>query len=181
MRELLMWTCSRGTVSSIRLCGLIFGEQPNTWSQYFKEKYVPNHTDVDTYFASLERKNESGMLPRFLPRQMLRLIHICARMRIRHVGPRRMRTNAKELLIQHSPHKRTSKRYAGYLLASRTGLVSQKIVGSGEVYVQISMIANSDVDISIFCTYRFISIINYKISIFFKLIFYILSEKREAP
>ncbi len=35
-----------------------------------------------------------------------------------------------------------SKRSAGYSLAARMGLVFQKIVGSGEVYVHISMIAN---------------------------------------
>ncbi len=53
-----------------------------------------------------------------------------------------MQTNVKKLLVQHSPHKRTRKRSAGYSLAVRVGLVSQKIVDSGEVYVHISMIAN---------------------------------------
>ncbi len=63
-----------------------------------------------------------------------------------------MRTNAKNLLVQRSLHKRTSKRSAGYLLAGWMGLVTHPIHTarheddvehkSGEVYVQISMIAN---------------------------------------
>ncbi len=40
-------------------------------------------------------------------------------MRTRHAGPWQMPTNAKKLLVQHSPHKRMSKRSAGYLLAVR--------------------------------------------------------------
>ncbi len=59
-----------------------------------------------------------------------------------HAGLSQMRTNAKKLLVQRSPHKRMSKRSAGYSLAARMGLVSQKIVGNGEGYVHISMIAN---------------------------------------
>ncbi len=63
-----------------------------------------------------------------------------------------MRTNAKKLLVQRSPHKRTGKRSVGYLLAARMGLVTRPIHAtwheadveheSGEVYVNISMIIN---------------------------------------
>ncbi len=50
---------------------------------------------------------------------VIRCVHICMRMQTRHARPRRMRTNAKKLLVQHLPHKRTSKHSAGHLLAAR--------------------------------------------------------------
>ncbi len=53
-----------------------------------------------------------------------------------------MRTNAKKLLVQHLPHKRMSKRFAGYSLAVQMGLVSQKIEVGGEEYIHIRMISN---------------------------------------
>ncbi len=63
-----------------------------------------------------------------------------------------MRTNAKKLLVQCSPHKRMSKRSTGYLLAVQMGSVTHPIHAarhedvveheSGEVYVHIRMIAN---------------------------------------
>ncbi len=59
-----------------------------------------------------------------------------------HLYARRIRMNAKKLLVQRLPHKQTSKRSAGYLLTAQMDLVSQKIVGSSEVSVHISMIAN---------------------------------------
>ncbi len=43
-----------------------------------------------------------------------RCIRICTRTQTKHARPRWMRTNSKELIVQHSPHKRTSKRSAGY-------------------------------------------------------------------
>ncbi len=43
-------------------------------------------------------------------------------MRTRHAGPRRMPTNAKKLLVQCLPHKRTSKHSAGYSLAAWTNV-----------------------------------------------------------
>ncbi len=63
-----------------------------------------------------------------------------------------MLTNAKKLIVQRSPHKRTSKRSAGYSLAARMGIVTRPVHAarheddveheSGEVYIHISMIAN---------------------------------------
>ncbi len=50
---------------------------------------------------------------------LLRRVHICTRMRTRHVGRKRMPTNTKKLLVQHSLHKRTSKCFTGYSLAAR--------------------------------------------------------------
>ncbi len=40
-------------------------------------------------------------------------------MQTRHAGPRQVWMNAKKLLVQRSPHKRTSKRSAGHSLAAR--------------------------------------------------------------
>ncbi len=61
--------------------------------------YVPNFKLIGSYLA-------------------LRDIHICMRMRTRHARPRRMRTNIKKLLVQHSLHARTSEYSAGYSLAA---------------------------------------------------------------
>ncbi len=49
----------------------------------------------------------------------LKRVHICMRMRTRYAGRRRMRMNAKKLLVQRSSHKRMSKRSTGHLLAAR--------------------------------------------------------------
>ncbi len=46
----------------------------------------------------------------------LRRNHICTQTRTRHAGLTQMRTNAKKLLVRHSPHKRMSKHSAGYSL-----------------------------------------------------------------
>ncbi len=45
----------------------------------------------------------------------LRRVHICMRMRTRHVGPRRMGTNAKKLLVQRSLRQRKSERFDGHI------------------------------------------------------------------
>ncbi len=60
MKEILMWTCSRGTENSICLCSehSVNSWMLSVWSRYFKEKYVRNHTDVNVYFTS---KNKSGI------------------------------------------------------------------------------------------------------------------------
>ncbi len=63
-------------MNSICLCSkcMVNGWTLSIWSRYFIQKYVCNHTNVDVYFVSLERKNEfrqpmntSRMLPRLLP------------------------------------------------------------------------------------------------------------------
>ncbi len=52
-------------------------------------------------------------------RVALRHIHIFTQTQTRHAGPRQMRMNAKNLLVQRLPHKRTSKCSAGHSLAVR--------------------------------------------------------------
>ncbi len=44
MREMLMWTCSRGAANSICLCGecSVSNRTLSIWSRHFKEKYVCN-------------------------------------------------------------------------------------------------------------------------------------------
>ncbi len=46
-----MWTCRRTAFAFIRLCGICSANRRmlSFWSQYFKEKYVRNHTDVDVH------------------------------------------------------------------------------------------------------------------------------------
>ncbi len=63
MREMLMWTCSRGAGNNIHLCGerSVNSQTLSLRSRFFKEKYIHNHPDVDIYFASLERKNKFGV------------------------------------------------------------------------------------------------------------------------
>ncbi len=58
--------------------------------------------------------------------KLLRRVHIYTRTRTTYAGPRRMRTNAKKLLVQRLPRKQTSKRSAGYLLAARMSVRSHQ-------------------------------------------------------
>ncbi len=53
---------------------------------------------------------------------LFRRVHICTRIWTRHARPKRMRTNAKKLLVQRSPHKRTIKRSTGHSLATSTSV-----------------------------------------------------------
>ncbi len=85
-------------------------------------------------------------------KNVLRRVHIRTQTQIRHARPRQMRTNAKKLLVQYLPRKRTSKRSAGYSLAARMGFVTYPIHvarheddvehESDKVYIHISLIAN---------------------------------------
>ncbi len=74
MREMLKRTCSWDAANCICLCAECLASSQMLFhcSRYFDEKYIPNHTDVDIYFAFLERKNKfrvSGT-PHSLPSRM---------------------------------------------------------------------------------------------------------------
>ncbi len=77
---------------------------------------MSNRSRATAGFVKTVSKNERCKEMKEI-RGALRRVHICTQMRRRHAGPRRMPTNAKKLLVQCLPHKRTSKYSTDYSLA----------------------------------------------------------------
>ncbi len=56
----IMWLCRRTAITFIRLCGVcsVNRQTLSVWSRYFKEKYIPNHTDVDIHSFGQATNNQ---------------------------------------------------------------------------------------------------------------------------
>ncbi len=56
----IIWTCRRIVFVFIRLCGVCSANRRtlSVWSQYFKEKYVCNHSDVDVHSFGQPMNNQ---------------------------------------------------------------------------------------------------------------------------
>ncbi len=57
-----MWICRRTAFAFIRLCGICLANRRtlSVWSQYFKEKYVCNHTDVNVHSFGQPTNNQQN-------------------------------------------------------------------------------------------------------------------------
>ncbi len=77
MREMLIWTYSRGTANSIRLCGecLMNSRMLSLWSRYFKEKTIRNAVrtfkDMSTSVGECEWGMQDWSEPERMPKSDL--------------------------------------------------------------------------------------------------------------